>query len=59
MLFEKGIDTSGLQKIIGAKQPKTAREKLTKVRPFKLPEMKAIKTELFPDMTLEEIFEGY
>ena len=50
---------SELQKVIGAKQPKTAREKVTKVRPFKLPEMKAIQTKLFPDMTLEEIFEGY
>lgn len=59
MLFEKGIHMSELQKVIGAKQPKTAREKVTKVRPFKLPEMKAIQTKLFPDMTLEEIFEGY
>jgi hypothetical protein len=45
--------------VIGAKTAKTARQKLNKEIAFKLPEMRAVKDQLFPDKTLEEIFEGY
>jgi hypothetical protein len=59
LLFEKGITLERLKDVIGVKTPKSAREKLRGIRQFTLPEMKAIHTQLFPDMTMEEIFEGY
>ncbi len=59
LLFEKEIGFSKLKEIIGAKWPETAREKVRGNVEFKLSEMKAIQTKLFPDMSLEEIFEGY
>lgn len=45
--------------VIGAETTKTARDKLNKRVEFKCGEMRAVKNQLFPDKTLEEIFEGY
>ena len=59
MLFEKGVTMERMKDIIGVKTTKSVREKLDKVRDWKLDEMKAIQTALFPELTLEAIFEGY
>ena len=59
MLFEKGVTMERMKDIIGVKTTKSVREKLDKVRDWKLDEMKAIQTTLFPELTLEKIFEGY
>lgn len=59
MLFQKGIGTQKFRDVIGAKQEKTARQKLGGQGDFKLREMRAVQAKLFPEMTLDEIFEGY
>lgn len=59
MLFDRNITVKRLGEVIGVKQPKTAGLKLHRVVAFTLPEMRAVQKELFPNMTLEEIFEGY
>jgi hypothetical protein len=58
-LFDRNITMEKFTSVIGAKTAKTARQKLNKEIAFKLPEMRAVKDQLFPDKTLEEIFEGY
>ena len=58
LLFEKGLSETEAAKRIGIQQ-KSLNNKLRHRTQFTLPEMRAIQTKLFPDMTLEEIFEGY
>ena len=59
MLGAEGITIEAFKDVIGAKQAKTAREKLRGNVEFKLNEMKAVQQKLFPDYSLEELFEGY
>lgn len=58
-LFDKNITMKKFAAVIGAETTKTARDKLNKRVEFKCGEMRAVKNQLFPDKTLEEIFEGY
>ena len=58
LLFERGLSIAE-----AARQTKIPQRRLNnKVHrraKFTLPEMKAIQSRLFPEKTLEEIFEGY
>ena len=59
LLGAEGITQKRFAEVIGAKTDKTVRLKLEKKIAFKLPEMKAVQDNLFPEYSLEEIFEGY
>lgn len=59
MLGAEKITLKRFTEVIGAKETRTARDKLNKVVAFKLPEMRAVKDQLFPEYSLEDIFEGY
>lgn len=59
MLFiEKGLSETSAAKAIGI-SPKSMNNKIRRRTQFVLKEMKRIQANWFPDMTLEEIFEGY
>ena len=59
LMGAEGITTADLMKVIGCKTPKTALEKIRRVRNFSLPEAKAIRDTWFPDYEMEFIFKGY
>jgi len=59
MLGADGITIAAVTVTIGAKQPKTASQKVHGRVAFTLPEMRAIQKNYYPHMTLDEIFEGY
>ena len=58
LLSEKHISTALLQAQIGAKSAKTALNKLNRKTPFTLGEALLVM-ELFPEYTLDYVFEGY
>ena len=58
LLFAKGLNEAEAAKRSGLPR-RRLNDKLRKRTEFTLPEMRAIQVNLFPDMTLEEIFEGY
>lgn len=58
LLFEKKLSETAAAAKCGIPQ-KTFNDKIHRRTQFNISEMRAIQTNLFPDMTLEEIFEGY
>lgn len=58
LLFERDLSEAAAAAKSGIPQ-RRLNDKIHKRTQFTLPEMRAIKDNLFPDMTLEEIFEGY
>lgn len=58
LLYERGLSEAAAAKKSGLPQ-RRLNDKMRKRTQFTLSEMRAIQTNLFPDMTLEEIFEGY
>ena len=58
LLFERKLSEAEAARRIGIPQ-RRFNDKIRHRRQFTLPEMRLIQTTLFPDMTLEEIFEGY
>ncbi len=58
LLFERGLSIAEAARQTRIPQ-KRLNNKIHRRVKFNLPEMKAIQTRLFPEMTLEEIFEGY
>lgn len=58
LLFERGLSEAAAAEKTKIPQ-RRLNDKLRHRTQFTLPEMKAIQRNLFPEMTLEEIFEGY
>lgn len=59
LLWENNIPAWRLREVMGVKSQKSVYNKVYKHTDFTLPEMRAIQVQLFPQLTLEEIFEGY
>lgn len=58
LLFSTGLSESAAARRIGMPQ-RSLNNKLHRRTQFTIKDMRAIQTNLFPDMTLEELFEGY
>ena len=58
LFYEKNISETSAAKAIGISQ-KSMNNKVKRRTQFSLNEMRRIQAKWFPDMTLEEIFEGY
>lgn len=58
LLYERNISEASAAKAIGISQ-KSMNNKVKRRSQFNIKEMKAIQIKLFPEMSLEEIFEGY
>lgn len=59
VLREKNINVAAVRAVIGVKQDKSVREKLTKVRPFNLPEAKRLHSNLLPEYDFDYLFNEY
>ena len=58
LLYERGLSEASAAKLVGMQQ-RSMSNKVHRRTQFTLSEMKAIQKNLFPEMSLEEIFEGY
>lgn len=58
LLYENGISEETAAKAIGI-SPKSMNNKVKQRTQFNIKEMKSLQVNLFPKMSLEEIFEGY
>lgn len=58
LLYENGISEETAAKVIGI-SPKSMNNKVKQRTQFNIKEMKSLQVNLFPKMSLEEIFEGY
>lgn len=59
LLWERGISLIQLKDVMEVSSKRTVYNKLHRVTQFTLFEMNAIRSKLFPEYTLEYIFEGY
>ena len=59
LLWERGISLIQLKDVMEVSSKRTVYNKLHRVTQFTLFEMNAIRNKLFPEHTLEYIFEGY
>lgn len=58
LLYENGISEEAAAKVIGISK-KSMNNKVKRRTQFNIKEMKSLQINLFPEMSLEEIFEGY
>ncbi len=58
LLYENGISEETAAKVIGISK-KSMNNKVKRRTQFNIKEMKSLQINLFPEMSLEEIFEGY
>lgn len=58
LLYENGISEETAAKAIGISK-KSMNNKVKRRTQFNIKEMKSLQINLFPEMSLEEIFEGY
>ena len=58
LLYENGISEETAAKVIGISK-KSMNNKVKQRTQFNIKEMKSLQINLFPEMSLEEIFEGY
>ena len=58
LLYENGISEGAAAKVIGISK-KSMNNKVKRRTQFNIKEMKSLQINLFPEMSLEEIFEGY
>ena len=58
LLYENGISEETAAKAIGI-SPKSMNNKVKQRTQFNIKEMKSLQINLFPEKSLEEIFEGY
>ena len=59
LLWEHKIPFTRLREVMGVTSQKTVYNKLHKITDFTISEMRAIRAQLFPDLTFEYIFDGY
>lgn len=58
LLYENGISEETAAKAIGISK-KSMNNKVKRRTQFNIKEMRGLQIKLFPEMSLEEIFEGY